>query len=99
MAKWKPPQKAKRDANENLIIQALEAHGFCVERTDTPTDLLIAKKGMTFPAEVKNPNGRNSLQPAQEKFIENWPAPVPVFRTVEDVAAFARWANDQGAPA
>ncbi len=91
MARFKPPQRAKRDANEDLIVDALEAHGFVVERTDKPTDLLISKRGLTFPAEVKNPAGRNRIEAAQERFLEKWPAPVPIFRTVEDVAKFNAW--------
>ena len=92
VTRWKPPQKAKRDVNEASIVQALEAWGFRVERLDKPCDLLISKRGMWFPAEVKNPEGRDRMQPAQEQFIERHaPAPVPIFRTVEDVAEFARW--------
>ena len=80
--------KNRRDENEPIIIAALEAHGFSVARLDTPADLAIARHGATWLAEVKGAKGKPTE--AQETFAARWPAPVPVFRCVEDVAAFAR---------
>lgn len=88
MSRFKPPQKAKRDDVEPLIVAALRAHGFMVYRLDLPVDLAFAKHGRTWLAEVKT--GNKKLRPEQAKFIEEWPAEVPVFRTVEDVQEFVR---------
>ena len=90
MPRWKPPEKARRDANEGLIVDALEAHGFIVTRMDQPVDLLVSKGGHWWPVEVKNPVGRNRLEGKQREFIErHHDADVPILRTVDDVAELA----------
>ena len=88
--RFKPPQKAKRDANEGLIVQALEAHGFEVERMDKPVDLLIQRRGgdRVWLGEVKAVGARRDpRQVKQNDFLDAWP--VTVLRTVEDVQDFA----------
>ena len=80
--------RARRDESEKAIVEALEAHGFTVERMDKPVDLLIAKRGWTGVAEAKT--GKGKLRPSQVKFMAKWPNPVFVLRTVEDVQALAR---------
>lgn len=87
--RFKPPQKAKRDGNEPLIVDELQKHGFTVEQLDKPVDLAISRHDRTWLAEVKNPEGRNKVEPAQERFFARWPVAVPIFRTVEDVQDFA----------
>jgi len=67
-------RRKKRDANEKAIIQALEAIPGCmVVPLDKPVDLLIGYNGYTILAEVKNPKGKNRLEPDQVKFIDEWP--------------------------
>lgn len=70
----------KRDANEPEIFDALnELPGCQVVRMDKPVDLLVGYGGRTYLLEVKNPEGKNRLEPDQVKFIESWPgSPVHV---------------------
>ncbi len=54
MAKWKAPQKARRDENEKEIFAILEAYGFQVEPTDKPGDCIAGYRGRNYIVEVKN---------------------------------------------
>lgn len=87
-----PPRPAwankKRDANEPEIIAALEAIGCTVVKLHEPLDLLVGYRGITFMIEVKNPEGRDRLQPDQAAFIATWKGRKPeVVRTVEEAVA------------
>lgn len=78
----------KRDSNEAEIVTALEAAGAQVERLDRPVDLLVGFSGQTFLMEVKDPAGRNRLQPGQAQFIRDWSGgPVVVVRSIEEALA------------
>ena len=70
----------KRDANEPEIFEALDALPGCHPiRLDKPVDLLVGYGGRTYLLEVKNPEGKNRLEPDQVKFIDDWPgSPVSV---------------------
>jgi hypothetical protein len=75
-----------RDANEPEIIAALEAIGAKVVPLEPSEpglpDLLIGWRNQTFLQEVKNPEGRNRLDPAQVTFHRLWPgAPIGVVKT------------------
>jgi len=83
--------KNKRDANEPEIVEVLRAHGFSVERLDTPVDLLLGKFGQTWIAEVKIEG--KALNANQVKFYGGWRGNTTVFRSVQDVADFAREIN------
>lgn len=91
---WKPPQKAKRDGNEPVIVKALEARGVIVERLDKPVDLLCRYRGRVFLAEVKAEGAyRDKRQVAQNEFVDLWQ--VPILRTLDDVVeVVAEWAGD-----
>lgn len=88
MAKWKPPQKAKRDANEPLIVDALKACGVYVQKLDQPVDLLCCYRGRTFLAEVKNPDARGKPTRLQTEFLANWPGDICILETPEDAFAY-----------
>lgn len=79
-------RKKKRDANELEIVQALEnIPGVMVVPIDKPVDLLVGYNGNTFLLEVKNPDGKNKLEPDQVDFIEEWPGDtVHVVRTIDE---------------
>ena len=81
----------KRDANEPLIVAALEAHGFVVVRLDTPVDLVVSRKGETWLCEVKN--GNAELKEHQAEFLDRWQGKTAVLRSVEDVQELARVAK------
>ena len=83
---------ARRDDSEPEIIEALEAAGFTVQQLTLPVDLLLARRGWTGVAEVKT--GKGKLKPSQVKFIDRWPNPVYILRSVEDVLALVKQAAD-----
>ena len=76
----------KRDANEPEIIEALELiPGVVVVPQDKPVDLLVGYDGVTFLLEVKNPKGKNRIEPDQAEFFEDWTGrPVVIVRSPED---------------
>lgn len=85
---------AKRDANEVTLSAVLHAYGAQVEHIALPVDLLITYRGITAVAEVKNPDGRDQLQPAQTLFLEQWGGLSAILRTEADcLALLARMAE------
>lgn len=76
---------AKRDANEPIVVQALEAQGFNVVRISGRgvPDLVITKGGQAWFCEVKMPKGK--LNAHQQQFKARWTGPpILVLRTIED---------------
>ena len=68
------PRKAKRDASEPAIVEALRASGFSVERMDKPVDLLIGFRGRTWLVECKSGTKGygKSLNANQADFAAEW---------------------------
>jgi hypothetical protein len=69
---------ARRDANEDQIVSALEACGAFVKKiNDGGTfDLLVWYRGNTLLLEVKDgkkPPSARELSPAEKKFHDSWP--------------------------
>jgi len=78
----------RRDANESIIVTALEAIGCVVQRLDQGggvPDLLVGRAGVTILMEVKNPDndkgalpggerrkGRGQLTPDQVRWFRAW---------------------------
>lgn len=81
----------RRDANEAEIIGTLEACGFRVEPMSEAglPDLLLSRAGRWYVGEVKTPRGRETK--AQLRTRERARAPIPIFRSADDVIA---WANE-----
>lgn len=78
-----------RDANEKAIVDALEAAGATVIRLEPSEpglpDLLIGFRGETYLQEVKNPAGRNRVDPDQVRFHRLWKGkPIDVVRSPEE---------------
>jgi hypothetical protein len=77
----------RRDANEQgLLFLAHRLGATWVEAG--PLDGWIAHRGRWICVEIKNPDGRNRLQPSQEAFLstcQQQGAPVYVWRTEDDV--------------
>lgn len=86
---WKPPQKAKRDANEGAVFEALEAHGLTVEPTDKPLDSVVGFAGRTYLVEVKN-GPKAPLTKAQKKFFKEWPGQAEIITSVDEAIDFAK---------
>lgn len=69
---------ARRDANEDQIISALQACGAHVETINDAGrfDLLVWYRGHTLLLEVKDgrkPPSARQLSPAEQKFHDRWP--------------------------
>lgn len=80
---------AKRDANEPLIVDALEAQGFVVKRLNGGgcPDLLVAKGGRLWLAEVKAPKGVFTVK--QQEWRKDWTGPrIVTLRSVDDALRF-----------
>lgn len=84
--------RGRRDANEPLIIAALEAVGCRVQKLndrDAP-DLLVSVDNRNILLEVKLPAGakggtaHSELSPGQFSWHRRWLGPVHVVRTVDD---------------
>jgi len=84
--------RRKRDANHNEIVKALVARGCTVLDLSSlgsgAPDLLVAWSGRMVLMEVKNPDGRNKVEPHQEQWHQRWRGPrVVVVRSVEEALA------------
>lgn len=69
---------ARRDANEDQVVSALEACGAFVKKINGSGefDLLVWYRGYTLLLEVKDgrkPPSAQALTPAEEKFHRDWP--------------------------
>ena len=85
--------RAKRDANEALIVAYLRRCGMVVIPVSSPgaPDLLCYEAGMWFPVEVKSAKGR--LTALQKLNRER--APFVVLRSLDEAAT---WYRDQFLP-
>ena len=82
---------ARRDANEDDIVDALLANGFDVYKLSKPLDLLVWRpNGVGFLLlEVKQPTGRTT--DAQDEFLARTAMlPRGVVRTAEEALELAR---------
>ena len=78
--------RSRVDEDQPKILSLLESAGWSTYVIGQPVDLLIAKNGFTFPAEIKadpGPRGGSSkdgqkLSQDQANFLKSWPAPVLV---------------------
>ena len=76
--------RAKRvDANQKEVVQELRDAGFSVETGHD--DCLVGFAGVTLWIEIKNPKGRNRLQPSQEKLWEDWRGAYLICRSADEV--------------
>jgi hypothetical protein len=89
-----------RDANEREIVDALEGVGATVVLLEPSVpglpDLLIGYQKKTFLQEVKNPDGRNRVDPAQLTFHRLWRgAPIEVvhntYESLRHIGAMEPW--------
>ncbi len=81
----------KRDANERVVTEALEAFGFAVSPVSSAgiPDLIVSRRGGPFYlVEVKMPKGAPT--PAQVRFKAKHTAQVHVIRTLDDAHNFSR---------
>lgn len=89
MTRFKPPQRAKRDANEGDLFKILRGWGLTVEATDQPVDAIVGYKGVNYLVEIKNgPKAR--ISDAQKKFFAKWPGQYVILCTEDEAHAFAQ---------
>ena len=87
---------ARRDANEDEVVAAMEARGAHVEKINDAGrfDLLVWYKGQTLLLEVKDgrkPPSARLLTAAEQKFHDRWPGDnLFVVNGVEDALALLR---------
>ncbi|URC15550.1 nuclease/hydrolyse [Octadecabacter Antarctic DB virus 2] len=89
MAKWKAPQKARRDENEPEIFDVLRAYGFIVEPTDKPGDCIAGYRGRNYIVEVKN-GPKAPLTKYQKDFIERWTGQHDILCSVEEAEEWCK---------
>lgn len=90
-------RRTKRDANHAPIVRALEAAGRSVVDLSAVgggcPDLIVGWSKKTTFLEVKNPEGRDTVEPSQVEFARKWKGcPIVVVRSAEEalVATDAR---------
>ena len=78
----------KTDANQQEIIDALRAVGATVQDLSGvgkgAPDIACGIRGVTYLLEIKNPETKGKLNPAQVKWHEAWRGHVTVVRTIEE---------------
>jgi hypothetical protein len=78
----------KRDLSEPEIVTALQTAGATVYRMDTPVDLAVGYRGVTYLAECKTERKRGGLDKrteVQARFIETWRgSPVAILYSAQD---------------
>lgn len=72
---------AKRDSNEQPIIEALRAAGATVQQTDF-CDLIVGYQGENFLLEVKSSGGR--LTKSQKRLLTDWQGQYAVVWNIDD---------------
>lgn len=92
---------AKKDANHNSIVSALEAAGIAVVDVSSMgygfPDLIVCRRGITLLVEIKNPltpYGRRGMNQKQKDWAASWPQPVFILKSLDDVALFANCKDD-----
>jgi len=65
-----PHYRRSTDKNESPIIKALQKAGWKVWKIKEPVDLLVKKNDIIGTLEVKNPDGRDRLQPSQIEHLD-----------------------------
>jgi hypothetical protein len=76
------------DANQKRIVEELRSAGFTVEPINGKFDLAIGFAGISLLCEIKNPKGRDRLQPSQEQMYEEWKGSYLIARTTGEII---RW--------
>jgi hypothetical protein len=91
-----PVRAARRDANEAVIVEALEAAGAAVQRLDPPLpDLLVSFRGVLSLLEVKDrAEGKATRTPMRR----NHAGDVPASLTPQQVAWWRSWEERGGRP-
>jgi len=85
--------RSRVDKNQKEIVEVLRKAGFSVFSAHQVgkgfPDLVLGKYGVTWLAEVKEPDGK--LGQSQKDFIKNWKgSPIVILRTIDEALAFAR---------
>lgn len=83
-------RRAKRDGNHTEIVRRLREAGRTVVELHRVgggvADLLVAWPGGVVLLEVKDPTGRNRVEPSQEEFRAAWRGPRGSYVVVRSVA-------------
>lgn len=87
--------KGRKDSNQQKIVEALEAAGcHTIDMSDRGggfPDLIVWRRGETHLVEIKNPTnayGKSGANKNQTLWAENWPMPIFILTSVNDVELF-----------
>ena len=80
-----PRYAAKRDLNEPVIVQALEAVG-CDVLQATDVDLIVGRAGKNYLVEVKRPKRatESRIRPIQKRLRESWRGQYAIVTSVDE---------------
>jgi hypothetical protein len=79
---------ARKDANQQEIVEVLRRHGAYVWDLGLPVDLLVGYRGETILMEIKD-GKKKKLTGLQERFFDDWPGALLVrVNGTEDALAF-----------
>jgi len=84
---------ARIDENQPEIVKALRVSGNAVEVIKMPSDLLVARNGITVIVEVKNPEkepSKRRLTDQERDFYDRWPGMYCVIETFDDVLELSK---------
>jgi len=84
---------AKRDMNEQRIVDALRGVGATVRHLNAPgiPDLLVGYRGVNYLLEVKTKTGK--LTAAEQTFFDEWRGQCAIVRTVDEALKVIGAAN------
>lgn len=92
----------KKDVNHNAIADALEAAGCSVLDLSrlahgTPDALVWSPRLHAYClVEIKNPEGRNRMEPRQVEFLKRWRGPVVVVESVDEALRLFAGVQEHG---
>ncbi len=96
MAPWVRRRYSNKDSNHSALVDALERAGIVVLDMSFVgagfPDVIVCRRGTTLLVEIKNPQtqyGKKGMNSRQKEWAQDWPAPVYVLKTLQDVEDFA----------
>lgn len=79
------------DENQPEIVAYLEARGATVQSLAGVgrgcLDLLVGYRGVNLVVEVKNPDGRDTVEDSQKRWVANWRGQLSFVRTTKEAGA------------
>lgn len=74
----------RTDGNQLAIVTGLRDAGCSVAIIGHPLDLIVGRAGQNYLLEVKDPEGRNRIEPDQQAFLDAWRGQAEVVRSLTE---------------